>query len=216
MTDCAPANPTRFFPARTLFSPDVFDAKFVCTIPTSLSAATSAPTPPKPARCWRCSATRIWTNSLTPPSRKKIRLGKKLNLPAARSEFEALAELRRIAGENKVFRSFIGQGYYDTHHAAGHPAQRPGKSRLVYAIHAVSGRNFPRPARSAAEFSDDGHRPHRARHRQRLDARRGHRRRRSHDHVAAGLSADGREYFLRLGKLPSANHRSRPQRAPRR
>jgi glycine dehydrogenase len=45
---------------------------------------------------------------------KKIRLGKKLNLPAARSEFEALAELRRIAGENKVFRSFIGQGYYDT------------------------------------------------------------------------------------------------------
>ena len=45
---------------------------------------------------------------------KKIRAQKKLNLPAARSEFEALAELRRIASENKVFRSFIGQGYYDT------------------------------------------------------------------------------------------------------
>ncbi|HTL73516.1 MAG TPA: aminomethyl-transferring glycine dehydrogenase [bacterium] len=45
---------------------------------------------------------------------QKIRLGNKLNLPAARSEFEALAELRRIASENKVFRSFIGQGYYDT------------------------------------------------------------------------------------------------------
>ena len=45
---------------------------------------------------------------------RKIRLGKQLNLPAAKSEFEALAELRRIAGENKVFRSFIGQGYYDT------------------------------------------------------------------------------------------------------
>ena len=45
---------------------------------------------------------------------QKIRLGKKLNLPAARSEFDALAELGRIAGENKVFRSFIGQGYYDT------------------------------------------------------------------------------------------------------
>ena len=44
---------------------------------------------------------------------QKIRLGKKLNLPAARGEFVALAELRRIAGENKVFRSFIGQGYYD-------------------------------------------------------------------------------------------------------
>jgi glycine dehydrogenase len=44
---------------------------------------------------------------------KKIRLDKKLNLPAARSEFDALAELRRVASENKVFRSFIGQGYYD-------------------------------------------------------------------------------------------------------
>ena len=44
---------------------------------------------------------------------KKIRLDKKLNLPAARSEFEALADLRKIAGENKVFRSFIGMGYYD-------------------------------------------------------------------------------------------------------
>src|ERR1035437_2381925 len=45
---------------------------------------------------------------------KKIRLAKKLNLPAARSEHGALGELKRIASENKVFRSFIGQGYYDT------------------------------------------------------------------------------------------------------
>ena len=45
---------------------------------------------------------------------KKIRVAKKLNLPPARSEFDALAELKRVAAENKVFRSFIGQGYYDT------------------------------------------------------------------------------------------------------
>ncbi|MYN14629.1 aminomethyl-transferring glycine dehydrogenase [Pusillimonas sp. TS35] len=38
-----------------------------------------------------------------------------LKLPAARSEFEALAGLREIAGRNKVFRSYIGQGYYGTH-----------------------------------------------------------------------------------------------------
>ncbi|HEX5398119.1 MAG TPA: aminomethyl-transferring glycine dehydrogenase [Verrucomicrobiae bacterium] len=44
----------------------------------------------------------------------KIRLGRKLNLPAARGEAEALAEIKRIASGNKVFRSFIGQGYYDT------------------------------------------------------------------------------------------------------
>jgi glycine dehydrogenase len=43
-----------------------------------------------------------------------IRSQKSMNLPAARSEAEALAELRRIASQNKVFRSFIGQGYYDT------------------------------------------------------------------------------------------------------
>ncbi len=38
-----------------------------------------------------------------------------LKLPAAIGESAALAELRGIASENKVFRSFIGQGYYDTH-----------------------------------------------------------------------------------------------------
>jgi glycine dehydrogenase len=43
----------------------------------------------------------------------KIRLPKKLNLPPAKSEFEALAEIKRIAAHNQVFRSFIGQGYYD-------------------------------------------------------------------------------------------------------
>jgi glycine dehydrogenase len=45
---------------------------------------------------------------------EKIRLVKPLNLPAAQSEFDALANIRRIASENKVFRSFIGMGYYDT------------------------------------------------------------------------------------------------------
>src|SRR5438132_14013657 len=44
---------------------------------------------------------------------KKIRLKKKINLPGARSEFEALADLRKISADNKVFRSFIGMGYYD-------------------------------------------------------------------------------------------------------
>ncbi|MGD1088180.1 MAG: aminomethyl-transferring glycine dehydrogenase [Verrucomicrobiota bacterium] len=44
---------------------------------------------------------------------EQIHPGKSLNLPAARSEFEALAQLGKIAAENKVFRSFIGMGYYD-------------------------------------------------------------------------------------------------------
>jgi glycine dehydrogenase len=44
---------------------------------------------------------------------EQIRPGKSLNLPVARSEFEALAQLGKIAAENRVFRSFIGMGYYD-------------------------------------------------------------------------------------------------------
>ncbi len=43
-----------------------------------------------------------------------IRVRKALNLPAAASESEALAELKRIAGQNEVFRNFIGQGYFGT------------------------------------------------------------------------------------------------------
>jgi glycine dehydrogenase len=37
-----------------------------------------------------------------------------MNLPAAIGESAALRELREIASDNKVFRSFIGLGYYDT------------------------------------------------------------------------------------------------------
>src|ERR1022692_3220491 len=44
---------------------------------------------------------------------KQIRLSKPLNIPAARSEYEALAELRAVAAQNQVFRSFIGMGYSD-------------------------------------------------------------------------------------------------------
>jgi glycine dehydrogenase len=43
-----------------------------------------------------------------------IRLRRPLNLPAPASESDALHELRRIASKNKVFRSYIGQGYYET------------------------------------------------------------------------------------------------------
>jgi glycine cleavage system P protein (glycine dehydrogenase) len=44
---------------------------------------------------------------------KNIRLNRELNLPEAKSESEALAELRAISRKNRVARSFIGAGYYD-------------------------------------------------------------------------------------------------------
>src|ERR1700677_2556972 len=42
-----------------------------------------------------------------------IRLGKPLDLPAAKGEHETLRELRDIGKKNTVFRSFIGAGYHD-------------------------------------------------------------------------------------------------------
>ncbi len=44
-----------------------------------------------------------------------IRSDKTLDLPAAKSEPEALLWLKEIMGKNKVLKSFIGQGYYGTH-----------------------------------------------------------------------------------------------------
>ncbi len=43
-----------------------------------------------------------------------IRSKKPLALPPAKGESELLAELKSIAAQNQVFKSFIGTGYYDT------------------------------------------------------------------------------------------------------
>ncbi|MBI4425235.1 MAG: glycine dehydrogenase (aminomethyl-transferring), partial [Elusimicrobia bacterium] len=46
---------------------------------------------------------------------RAIRASGPLKLPAPLGEQEALAELRRLAGKNQLFRSYIGLGYHDTH-----------------------------------------------------------------------------------------------------
>ena len=43
-----------------------------------------------------------------------IRLKKPLNLPKAKSEYEFLQEFWKIASRNKVYKTFIGTGYYNT------------------------------------------------------------------------------------------------------
>src|SRR2546421_8352958 len=43
----------------------------------------------------------------------QFRLSRPLALPAARSEFQALKDLRSLANQNQVFRSYIGMGYSD-------------------------------------------------------------------------------------------------------
>jgi glycine dehydrogenase len=42
-----------------------------------------------------------------------IRLQQPLNLPQALSEYEALKQLKAIASNNQIYRSYIGMGYYD-------------------------------------------------------------------------------------------------------
>lgn len=44
-----------------------------------------------------------------------IRLKKPLEVTHVRTEPEVLAELKEIASQNKIFKSFIGMGYYDVH-----------------------------------------------------------------------------------------------------
>src|SRR5213596_2846912 len=44
----------------------------------------------------------------------RIRVGTPLDVPDGQSEHEFLGDLRRIASGNRIFRSFIGLGYYDT------------------------------------------------------------------------------------------------------
>lgn len=43
-----------------------------------------------------------------------IRTKAPLKLPVAQTEFEYLHELRTIAAKNKIFKTYIGQGYYNT------------------------------------------------------------------------------------------------------
>ncbi len=43
-----------------------------------------------------------------------IRLNSPLQKPTPQSEFEYLEELKKIASKNKVFKNYIGQGYYGT------------------------------------------------------------------------------------------------------
>jgi glycine dehydrogenase len=42
-----------------------------------------------------------------------IRMGRPLQLPAARSEYEILVDLKVIADHNQIYRSYIGMGYSD-------------------------------------------------------------------------------------------------------
>ena len=84
-----------------------------------------------------------------------IRMSRPLEIGEAHSEYAVLRQMRELASRNMIFRSFIGMGYHDCITPRGNPAQYSGKSRLVYAVHALSGGNFAGTSGSAPEFPDD-------------------------------------------------------------
>ena len=43
-----------------------------------------------------------------------IRMQHELHLPAAMSEHQYLQHIKEVSLQNKVFKNYIGQGYYDT------------------------------------------------------------------------------------------------------
>ena len=83
-----------------------------------------------------------------------IRMKAPLDLPAAKSETEALEELRSILGKNKILKSFIGQGYYGT--------ITPSvilRNVLEHGLYALSAGNRPGTAGNAYELPDYGSLP---------------------------------------------------------
>ncbi len=59
-----------------------------------------------------CASLDALIEEVVPP---RIRNQAPLALPGSRSEPDVLAELKQVAARNKVFRNYIGQGYYGTH-----------------------------------------------------------------------------------------------------
>ena len=70
---------------------------------------------------------------------KSIMLEKPLRLPEAMSEFEYLNHIKSIGQKNKMFRSFIGQGYYGVAPSVGNYPECTGKSFMVHILHSLSG-----------------------------------------------------------------------------
>jgi len=80
-----------------------------------------------------------------------IRATAPLDLPPPLSETQLLAEARRLASHNRVFRSYIGVGYHD---CIVPPVIKRNiwKPRLVHGLHALPGRDLARPLEALLNF----------------------------------------------------------------
>lgn len=71
-----------------------------------------------------------------------IRLGRELALDDPRSEAEALEYLEPVSAPEPRQQKLYWPGLLQHPHARSDSAQRAGKSRLVYRLHALPARNF--------------------------------------------------------------------------
>ena len=92
---------------------------------------------------------------------KTIRWDGPLDLPAEMTETEAIVRLREIAERNTIVTSMIGMGYYGT--ITPPVIQRNVLENPAWytAYTPIPARDLPGTSRSAAQFPDDGERPHR-------------------------------------------------------
>ena len=100
-----------------------------------------------------------------------IRLAAPLDLPAGQTESEYLRNLRQLAAQNQIFRSFIGLGYYDCITPSviiRNVLENPGWCTPIYPL---PSRGFTGTPRRSSEFSDNGTRPDGHGHRQCFVAR---------------------------------------------
>ena len=131
------------------------------------------------------------------PSRCPLDIGEPV------TEAGALAELRRHRRRQPGLAQLHRRRLPRHHHAGADPAQRAREPRLVHRLHALPGRDRAGPARGADELPADGDRPHRPRGRQRVAARRGHRRGRGDDADPARRASRSRNrYFVEAATHP--------------
>ena len=151
-----------------------------------------------------------------------IRLTSPLDLPEGQPEHQHLRDLRRARRPQSAVQVLHRPRLLRLHHAERHPAERAREPGLVYAVHAVPGRDRPGPARGSPEFPDHGPRSDRHGDRERVAARRSDRRGRSDDDAVPGAGkADrrrrrGAAVLRRRFVLPADDRRAaRPGRAAR-
>ena len=90
-----------------------------------------------------------------------IRLKKDLDLAPAMTEREFAEHMMKLAYKNKIYKSYIGLGWYDT--ATPAVIQRnifENPVGVVHILHPISGRNIARPSGSPSQFPDNGFRPY--------------------------------------------------------